>query len=88
MLESCAIAYLKEFFIAFMLFLIPILPYDANSLIFTFKMKSPTPKNLPRKFTFEKVRKDRYCQEEHSQVANQDPTGFRQRALLATRKII
>ena len=36
-----------------MLFLIPILPYDANSLIFTFKMKSPIPKicqeNLPLK---------------------------------------
>ena len=41
MIESCAIAYLKEFFIAFMLFLIPILTYDANSVISTFKMKSP-----------------------------------------------
>ena len=43
MIESCAIAYLKEFFIAFMLYLIPILTYDAYSVIFTFKMKSPMP---------------------------------------------
>ena len=43
MLEICAIAYLKEFFIAFMLFFIPILTYDANSVIFTFIMKSPMP---------------------------------------------
>ena len=43
MIESCAIAYLKEFFITFMLYLIPILTYDAYSVIFTFKMKSPIP---------------------------------------------
>ncbi len=51
MIENSAIAYLKKFFIAFMLYLIPILPYDANSVIFTIKMKSPMPqicqKNSP-----------------------------------------
>ena len=53
MIESCTIAYLKEFFIAFMLYLIPILPYDANSVIFKIKMKSPAlqicQKNSPLK---------------------------------------
>ena len=47
MIESCAIAYLKELSIAFMLFLIPILPYNANSVIFTIKMKSPMPTICP-----------------------------------------
>ena len=41
MIESCAIAYLKEIFIAFMLFFILIIPYKANSVIFTMKKKSP-----------------------------------------------
>ena len=54
MLESCAIAYLKEFFIVFMLFLIPILPCDANSVIFTIKMKSLTPQICQEKSPFKK----------------------------------
>ena len=57
MLESCAIAYLKEFFIAFMLFLIPILTYDANSVIFTFKMKSPIPQIWQENSPFKKSKK-------------------------------
>ena len=54
MLESCAIAHLKEFFIAFMLYLIPILTYDAYSVIFTFKMKSPIPQICQENFPFKK----------------------------------
>ena len=54
MLDSCAIAYLKEFVIAFMLFLIPILTYDANSVIFTFKMKSLVPQMWQENSFFKK----------------------------------
>ena len=43
MIESCAIAYLKDFLYAFMLYFIPILPYFTNSVIFAIKMKAPTP---------------------------------------------
>ena len=32
--------------------------------------------NLPRKFSFQKVRGDLDCKEEHSQVAKLDPIGF------------
>ena len=32
--------------------------------------------NLPRKFSFQKVREDLDCKEEHSQVAKLDPIGF------------
>ena len=89
MLESFAIAYLKEFFIAIMLLLIPILIYDANSVIFTFKMNSPMHAiYLAKKFSFQKVQGDLDCEEERFQVATQDPTGFHQRVLLATRKAI
>ena len=57
MIESCAIAYLKEFFIAFMLYLIPILTYDAYSVIFTFKMKSPMPQIWQENSPFKKSKK-------------------------------
>ena len=88
MIESCAIAYLKELFIAFILYLIPILTYDANSVIFTLKMKSPIATNLPRKFSFQKVQGDLDCEEACFQVADRDLTGFYQRDLLATKKAI
>ena len=71
-----------------MLYLIPILTYDANSVIFTFKMKSPIATNLPRKFSFQKVQGDLDCEEARFQVANRDLTGFHQRVLLATKKAI
>ncbi len=86
MIESCAIAYLKEFLYAFMLYLIPILTYDANSVIFTFKMKSHIATNLPRK-VFQKVQGDLDCEEARFQVANRDLTGFHQR-VLAKKKAI
>ena len=82
MIEICATADLKEFFITFMLYLIPILTYDAYSVIFTFQMKSPMPKIWP------KVRGDPDHEEERFQVANRDPTEFYQRVLLATKKAI
>ena len=88
MIESCAIAYLKEFLYAFMLYLIPRLTYDANSVIFTFKMKSPIATNFPRKFSFQRVQGDLDCEEARFQVANRDLTGFYQRVLLATKKAI
>ena len=86
MIESCAIAYLKEFLYAFMLYLIPILTYDANSVIFTFKMQCPIATNSPRKFSFQRVQGDLDCEEARFQVANRDLTGFHQRVLLATKK--
>ena len=54
MIEICATAYLKEFFITFMLYLIPILTYDAYSVIFTFKMKSPMPQIWLENSSFKK----------------------------------
>ena len=57
MLESCAIAHLKELFIAFILFLIPILTYSANSIISTFKMKSPMPQIWQENSPFKKSKK-------------------------------
>ena len=54
MIESCTIAYLKEFCIAFMLYLILILTYDANSVIFTFKMKPLMPQIYQENFPFKK----------------------------------
>ena len=86
MIESCAIAYLKEFLYAFMLYLIPILTYDAKSVIFTFKMKSLIATNLPRKFSFQKVEGDLDCEEARFQVANRDLTGFHQRVGWLKRK--
>ena len=56
MLESCTLAYLKEFSIAFMLYLIPILIYDANFVIFTFKMKSPMPRIWQENSPFKKFK--------------------------------
>ena len=57
MLESCAIAHLKELCIAFILFLIPILTYSANSIISTFKMKSPMPQIWQENSPFKKSKK-------------------------------
>ena len=37
-----------------MLYLISILTYDANSIIFTFKMKSPMPQICQENFPFKK----------------------------------
>ena len=54
MRESCAMAYLKDFFIAFMLYFIPILPYYTNSIIFVIKMKSPTPQICQENSPFKK----------------------------------
>ena len=55
MIERYALAYLKDFFIAFMLYLIPILTYDANSVIFTFKsLKSPIPQIWQKNSPFKK----------------------------------
>ena len=86
MIESCAIANLKEFLYAFMLYLIPILTYDANSVIFTFKIVSHAT-NMARKFSYQKVQGDQDCEEARFQVANRDLTGFYQR-FLATKKAI
>ena len=52
MIASCTIAYLKEFCIAFMLYFILILTYDANSVIFTFKMKPLMPWICHQNFPF------------------------------------
>ena len=54
MIESFAIAYLKELLIAFMLFLIPILPYDAVSVTFTIKIKSPISQIWHKIYPFKK----------------------------------
>ena len=88
MIESCTIAYLKEFFIAFMLYLIPILTYDAYSVIFTFKMKSPMPQIWQENSSFKKSERDLDHEEERFQVANLGPTGFYHRVFLATKKEI
>ena len=64
MIESCAIAYLKEFFIAFMLLLIPILIYDANSVIYYIQNEISHATNLAKKFSFQKVRGDLDREEE------------------------
>ena len=54
MIESCTIAYLKEFCIAFMLYLILILTCDANFVIFTSKMKPLMPWICHKNFPFKK----------------------------------
>ena len=54
MTKSCTIAYLKEFCIAFMLYLILILTCDANSVIFTSKMKPLMPWICHENFPFKK----------------------------------
>ena len=87
MIESCTIAYLKEFCIAFMLYLILILTYDANSIIFTFKMKPLMPQICQENFPFKKSG-DLDHEEKHFQIANQDLMEFYQRILLATKKAI
>ena len=86
MIESYAIAYLKEFFIAFMLFLIPILTYDANSVIFYIQNEVFHASNVVRQFSIEKVQGDLDREKERFQVASQDLTGFQQRVFLVTRK--
>ena len=75
MIESSAIAYLKEFLYAFMLYLVSILTYDANSIMFTFNMKSPMPQICQENLPLQKVQGDLDCKE-HSQVAKLDPIGF------------
>ena len=85
MLESCAIAYLKEFFIAFMLFFIPILTYDANSVIFTYKMKSLMPQIWQENSSFKKSEEIWTVKKSTLRL----PTKIRQDfIILATKKVI
>ena len=81
MIESCAIAYQKNFLYAFMLYFIPILPYFTNS--------GWLPRyKFAKKIHFQKVWRDFDCWEERSPVANWDLTRVHERVFLATKKTI
>ena len=55
MVGSCAMAHLKGLFIAFVLYLTPILSYDTHYVIYTIKMKSPTKRICQHNSPFQKM---------------------------------